>query len=107
MLRILLLCFVVLSLSAASNEDAAIASRLKAKMARSRLKSDGLNYRVQDGTVEWTGTVKIPQRKGAATRMAKAAGAKRVSNRIMVQSGSALSQPKPLPRTATVQIPKR
>lgn len=107
MLRILACLLLVLSLRAASGEDALITSRLKSKMARSKLKSDGLQYRVEGGTVEWSGTVKIPQRKGAATRMAKAAGAKRVLNRIVVQSGSTASGVKPSPRAVSVQVPKR
>lgn len=107
MLRILASFVLVLSMWAATGEDALIASKLKSKMARSKLRSDGLQYRVQDGTVEWSGTVKIPQRKGAATRMAKTSGAKRVLNRIVVQSGPSAKTPKPVPRTATVQFPKR
>lgn len=107
MLRIFASLLFVLSLCGASGEDALIASRLKSKMARSRLKSDGLQYRVEGGTVEWSGTVKIPQRKGAATRMAKSAGAKRVLNRIVVQPGPTGSAVKASPRAVTVQVPRR
>jgi|GEM_PF-2021709 len=107
MIRILASLLVVLSLWGGSGEDALIASRLKSKMARSKLKSDGLQYRVEGGMVEWSGTVKIPQRKGAATRMAKSAGAKRVLNRIVVQGNSTAGAAKPSPRAATVQFPKR
>ena len=107
MLRFLASLLVVLSLWGGNGEDALIASRLKSKMARSKLKSDGLHYRVDGGTVEWSGTVKIPQRKGAATRMAKSAGAKRVLNRIVVQENSTAGGAKPSPRAATVQFPKR
>ena len=107
MLRILASLLVVLSLWGASGEDALITSRLKSKMARSKLKSDGLHYKVEGGTVEWSGTVKIPQRKGAATRMAKSAGARRVLNRIVVQENSPTGVGKPGPRAATVQFPKR
>jgi hypothetical protein len=103
MLRVLVCLAMVLSLLGNSGEDALIASRLKVKMARSKLKSDGLQYRVADGTVEWSGTVKIPQRKGAATRMAKSAGAKRVLNRIVVQAAPSAGAA----RKAVVQFPKR
>ncbi len=107
MLRIIACLMMVLCLWGGSGEDALIASRLRAKMARSKLKADGLQYRVEGGTVEWSGTVKIPQRKGAATRMAKSAGAKRVLNRIAVQAGTASVGAKPVVRKATVQFPKR
>ena len=107
MLRIVASLLMVLSLWGASGEDAVIAARLKTKMARSKLKADGLQYRVEGGTVEWSGTVKIPQRKGAATRMAKSAGAKRVLNHIVVQGGAVAGGAKPVVRKATVQFPKR
>jgi len=75
-------------------------------MARSRLKSDGLTFQVKDGVVEWSGAVGVPQRKGAATRMAKSAGATRVVNRIVAKGSARRAAPKPLPRTVTVKIPK-
>lgn len=107
MLRFIACLVMVLSLWGVNGEDALIASRLKAKMSRSKLKADGLQYRVEGGTVEWSGTVNIPQRKGAATRMAKSAGAKRVLNRIVVQAGPATGGAKPITRKAVVQFPKR
>jgi hypothetical protein len=107
MLRLLLCLVVSISLWGASVEDLRIASRLKSKMARSKLKTDGLQYRVEDGMVEWSGTVKIPQRKGAATRMAKSSGAKRVVNLIVVKAGATSIDVKPVARQATVQFPKR
>lgn len=95
-------------LAAAAPDDAAIAARLKARLARSKLKSDGLQYRVQNGTVEWTGTVKIPQRKGAATRMAKTAGATKVVNRIAVTaSANPATGAVPGPRRASVTVPRQ
>lgn len=106
MLRLVWLLVWAVALSAGVAEDAAIASRLKQKIARSSLKSDGLHYRVQDGVVEWSGSVLYSQRKGAATRIAKSSGAKRVVNRIVVQRKTTAATPKPLPRAATVQIPK-
>ncbi len=74
---------------AAAAPDAAIEKSLKARLSRSKLKQDGLAFVVKDGVVEWTGEVGVPQRKGTATRMAKAAGATRVVNRIRVQGGVA------------------
>lgn len=76
---------------AAAAPDAAIEKSLKARLSRSKLKQDGLTFVVKDGVVEWTGEVGVPQRKGTATRMAKAAGATRVVNRIRVRGGVAKS----------------
>lgn len=76
---------------AAAAPDAAIEKSLKARLMRSKLQQDGLTFVVKDGVVEWTGEVGVPQRKGTATRMAKAAGATRVVNRIRVRGGTAKS----------------
>ncbi len=107
MLRLLLILTLLISARASVNEDTAIANKLKAKLSHSKLHSDPLQYKVHDGIVEWSGTVRIPQRKGTATRMAKSAGAKRVINRIVVQSATRTSTPKSIPRQVTVQIPAR
>jgi len=40
--------------------------------------------RVQGGVAYWDGTTNVVQHKGAATRMAKSAGAKKVVNNIKV-----------------------
>jgi osmotically-inducible protein OsmY len=69
---------------AALTPDAAIERSLKARLSRSKLKQDGLSFAVKNGVVEWQGEVGVPQRKGAATRMAKAAGAAKVINRIRI-----------------------
>jgi hypothetical protein len=100
---LLLLAFTVLA------GDPQILAQLKAKMRRSKLRADKLEYTVKDGTVEWRGNVAIPQRKGAATRMAKAAGAKRVVNHIRVLPNSTAkpaAKPFQAPREVTVRIPR-
>jgi hypothetical protein len=102
---ILLLLIALLCLGAAS-QDSSIEARLKARLSRSKLNSDGLKFQVKDGIVEWSGIVKIPQRKGAATRMAKSAGAKRVVNRIVVQKSNAALPSKQSPRRASVLFSK-
>jgi osmotically-inducible protein OsmY len=71
---------------AALTPDAAIEKSLKARLSRSKLKQDGLSFAVKNGVVEWQGEVGVPQRKGAATRMAKAAGAAKVVNRIRINA---------------------
>lgn len=106
MVRLALLFLIAVLSQASSTEDASIAARLKAKLSRSKLRTDSLQYQVKDGVVEWSGSVRIPQRKGAATRMAKSAGAKRVVNRIAVQTTSDSGQQKPTPRRASVYLPK-
>ncbi|MBZ2184744.1 MAG: BON domain-containing protein [Bryobacter sp.] len=100
-------CIWVLWLSMAlwaggGEDDAGIEARLKSKLTRSKLRGDGLQYRVKDGVVEWTGKVGTPQRKGAATRMARSAGARKVLNRIMVNGGSGAA-----PRRVAVRMPER
>ncbi len=111
MIRWLAMFAITLGLLAKTDSDAAISSRIQAKLARSKLKPDGLRYSVKQGVVEWDGAVSIGQHKGAATRMAKAAGAARVVNRIVVKRGAhrgAGGTPaKAPPREVTVQVPKR
>jgi hypothetical protein len=107
MLRFVGVFFALLAFLFASNEDAAILAKLKAKMSRSTLRSEAVQYKVENGVVEWSGTVKIPQRKGAATRMAKTSGAKRVLNRIVVKNSNPRTPNAGLPRPASVQFQKR
>lgn len=64
--------------------DAEIEATIKAKLAKSKIGKDGLQVHVKDGVATWTGTTTVMQHKGAATRMAKAAGAIHVVNNIKV-----------------------
>jgi hypothetical protein len=107
MLRFVGVFFALLVFLFASNEDAAILAKLKAKMSRSTLRSEAVEYKVENGVVLWSGTVKIPQRKGAATRMAKSSGAKKVLNRIVVQHTTPRTSNANLPRPASVEFRKR
>jgi osmotically-inducible protein OsmY len=100
----MLLCALVLW--GGAKEDGWISAKLKARLARSKLKQDGVQFRVKDGVVEWTGKVSSPQRKGAATRMAKAAGAERVVNKLVVNKAEEKASG-PQPRKAVVVIEKR
>ncbi|MGH9608879.1 MAG: BON domain-containing protein [Bryobacteraceae bacterium] len=72
---------------ASSRNDAQIAAALHAKLSKSKEAKEGFRFRVQDGVVTWEGVTHVPQHKGAATRMANSAGARKVINRIVV-SGS-------------------
>jgi hypothetical protein len=67
-----------------AQSDAAIESTIKMKLARSKIGKDGFKVRVQGGVAYWEGTTSVVQHKGAATRMAKTAGAKAVANNIQV-----------------------
>src|SRR5579871_2320644 len=64
--------------------DAEIEATIKAKLAKSKIGKEGFQVHIKDGVATWTGTTSVMQHKGAATRMAKAAGAIRVVNNIKV-----------------------
>ena len=49
---------------------------------------DGFTVRVQGGVAYWSGSTTVVQHKGAATRMAKSAGAKKIVNNIKVSDAA-------------------
>jgi hypothetical protein len=57
---------------------------LKERLAKSKVKADGFRFQVSGGVVTWEGQTAVAQRKAAATRMAKSAGARAVVNNIKV-----------------------
>jgi hypothetical protein len=67
-----------------TQEDKAIESAIRVKLAKSKIGKDGLTVRVQGGVAYWEGATGVVQHKGAATRMAKSSGAKRVVNNIKI-----------------------
>jgi hypothetical protein len=69
--------------------DAEIEATIKAKLAKSKIGQEGFQVHVKDRVATWTGTTSVMQHKGAATRMAKAAGAIQVTNNIKVSSEAA------------------
>lgn len=71
--------------------DAEIEATIKAKLAKSKIGKDGFQVHIKDGVATWTGTTTVMQHKGAATRMAKAAGAIQVVNNIKVTGDSGLA----------------
>ena len=83
-LRILILFLCALSAWAAEPpaSDLQIESRLRERLAKSVIGKDGFVPKVKDGVVYWSGATSVAQHKGAATRMAKSAGARRVVNNI-------------------------
>jgi len=64
--------------------DAEIEAAIRTKLAKSKIGKDGFTVHVHNGIATWQGTTKIMQHKGAATRMAKTAGALQVVNSIKV-----------------------
>ena len=64
--------------------DPEIEATIKAKLAKSKIGKDGFQVHVKNGIATWTGTTNTMQHKGAATRMAKTAGAVQVVNNIKV-----------------------
>ncbi len=71
-------------LGATALQDKETESFIRAKLAKSKIGKDGFTVRVQGGVAYWDGSTNVVQHKGAATRMAKTAGAKRVVNNIKV-----------------------
>src|ERR1700729_757394 len=68
--------------------DAEIEATIKAKLAKSKIGKDGFQVHVKDRVATWSGSTTVMQHKGAATRMAKAAGAIQVLNNIKVSDGA-------------------
>jgi osmotically-inducible protein OsmY len=68
--------------------DAAIEAAIKAKLAKSKIGADHLTVKVHNGIAVWEGKTDVIQHKGAATRMAKAAGATAVVNNIQISEAA-------------------
>ncbi len=64
--------------------DAEIERAIRARFAGSKIAANGFQVRVEAGTAFLEGRTGVVQHKGTATRLAKAAGAKRVVNRIEI-----------------------
>lgn len=69
--------------------DAEIEATIKAKLLKSKIGKEGFQVHIKDGVATWTGATSVMQHKGAATRMAKSAGALRVVNNIKVSEAAA------------------
>jgi osmotically-inducible protein OsmY len=79
--------------SAPRLSDAEIEQKIRTKLAKSKIGHDGFVPKVHGGVVTWEGRTGVPQHKGAATRMAKTAGAVRVVNNIQISDGAKPGQP--------------
>jgi osmotically-inducible protein OsmY len=64
--------------------DAQIEKAIRERFARSKISTNKFQVRVQGGVATLEGQTGVIQHKGTATRLAKAAGAVRVVNRIEV-----------------------
>ena len=71
-----------------AQQDKELEGAIRAKLARSKIGKDGFSVRVQGGVAFWDGSTNVVQHKGAATRMAKTAGVKRVVNNIKVSDAA-------------------
>ncbi len=97
-----IICLLLLALSSATaqtkaqtksqgtsaSQDAQIQTEIRARLAKSVIGKDGFTVRVQGGVAYWDGTTDVVQHKGAATRMAKSAGAKKVVNNIKIDDAA-------------------
>jgi len=68
--------------------DVALENAIRQRFAKSKCAEDKFTVRVQGGVATLEGKTNVVQRKGAATRMARAAGAKRVINKIEVSEAA-------------------
>jgi hypothetical protein len=67
-----------------AQQDKDIEAAIRVKLAKSKIGKDGFKVRVQGGVATWEGATDVVQHKGAATRMAKTAGARAVVNNIKI-----------------------
>ncbi|MGQ9634115.1 MAG: BON domain-containing protein [Bryobacteraceae bacterium] len=70
--------------------DAELEAAIRARFAKSKSGIDKFTVRVQGGVATIEGKTDVVQRKAAATRMAKAAGAKQVINKVEVSNAAKL-----------------
>jgi len=71
-----------------ATQDAQIQTEIRARLAKSVIGKDGFTVHVQGGVAYWDGTTEVVQHKGAATRMAKSAGARKVVNQIKISDAA-------------------
>jgi len=76
--------------------DLELEKAIQERFARSKSGADKFTVRVQGGVATIEGHTDVVQRKAAATRMAKAAGAKKVINKIEVNPESSAAASKNL-----------
>lgn len=72
----------------AAESDTAIERAIRQRFARSKAAAENFQVRVVGGVATIEGQTGVIQRKGAATRMARAAGARQVVNKIVVSQAA-------------------
>ena len=70
--------------NAEHERDEALAKKIRERFSKSKVSEDGITVRVSNGVAIIEGATAVAQRKGAATRMARTAGAEDVDNRITI-----------------------
>jgi hypothetical protein len=94
-----------LSHSQGKFSDSEIEATIRAKLAKSKIGKDGFLVHVRDRVATWTGATSVMQHKGAATRMAKAAGATQVVNNIKISDeGTLRAKGNPIGQPRHVQV---
>jgi hypothetical protein len=68
--------------------DAELEKAIRERFARSKSAAENFSVHVQGGVATIEGRTDVVQRKGAATRMAKSAGARKVVNKIEVSEAA-------------------
>ena len=68
--------------------DREIEAAIRARFARSKIASNNFQVHVQGGVATLEGRAEVMQHKGTATRLAKAAGAREVVNRIEISEAA-------------------
>jgi hypothetical protein len=71
-----------------AQEDKVLEAAIRTKLEKSKIGKDGFKVHVQGGVATWEGSTEVVQHKGAATRMAKTAGAKVVVNNIKISDAA-------------------
>ena len=84
--------------------DATIEQNIRARFAKSKIAEEKFTIRVQGGRATIEGNTSIIQRKGVATRLAKAGGATSVDNRIRIADDARAKAAEQL-REKTPRIP--
>jgi hypothetical protein len=87
----------------ATPSDAQIETTIRTKLAKSKIGKDGFKFHVQHGVVTWEGTTNVIQHKGAATRMARTAGATQVVNNIQISAAAKAKAAANLKKASIVQ----
>jgi osmotically-inducible protein OsmY len=72
----------------ANASDATLQQKIQDKLSKAKAGGGKFQVKVSQGTAYLSGRAEVAQHKGAATRMAKTAGAKRVVNNIVVSDAA-------------------